>query len=68
MTGSVCTPGGNEPRHTEIGAGRGRCLNKISDGFGLLHIHKTTANPSDPEHEITVDSKQENTVANDLVL
>jgi len=29
---------------------------------------KTTANPSDIEHEITVEFKQENTVANDLVL
>jgi hypothetical protein len=48
--------------------GRGRCLNKISDGFDLLYIHKTTANPSDLEHEITVDYKQENTVANDLVM
>jgi hypothetical protein len=68
VTGSVCTPGGDEPRHTEIGAGRGWCLNKISGGFDLLHIHKTTANPSDIEHEITVDFKQENTVANDLIV
>ena len=68
MTGSVCTLGGTSPDIPEIGAGRGWCLNKISGGFDLLHIHKTTANPSDIEHEITVDFKQENTVANDLIV
>ena len=68
MTGSVFTLGGDEPRHTEIGAGRGWCLNKISGGFDLFHTHKPTPNPSDIEHEITVNYKQENTVVKNLVL